>query len=339
MWRARICGLVGIKAILAGRLANSQRTASRGETAEPKGLVRCCSQDAVVILTLVISQYVGLLGYPLSHSISPAFQQAAFDHYGMSVQYELWPAPPEMLESEVSKLRLSHYLGANVTVPHKERIPSLLDEIDSHARSMGAINTIVARDDRLIGYNTDGYGFIRSLQEIGGCDPGGKRVLLLGAGGAGRAAAFSLVAAGAASVTIANRTVRRAESLARDVGGGAASNVAAIPADGPALREAASGSELIVNSTSVGMRHGDAEGLSPLDATLIPPGSLVYDMVYNPPDTPLMRHAEKAGARTLGGLMMLIYQGAAAFELWTGSPAPLDVMAKEGQRALALMTG
>ena len=286
----------------------------------------------------MISQYVGLLGYPLSHSISPAFQQAAFDHYGMSVQYELWPAPPEALESEVSKLRLSRYLGANVTVPHKERIPSLVDEVDSNARSMGAINTIVARDDRLIGYNTDGYGFIRSLQEIGGCDPSGKRVLLLGAGGAGRAAAFSLVAAGAASVTIANRTVGRAESLARDVGG-AANNVAAIPADGPALREAASGSELIVNSTSVGMRHGDAEGLSPLDATLIPPGSLVYDMVYNPPETPLMRHAEKAGARTLGGLMMLIYQGAAAFELWTGSPAPLDVMAKEGRRALALMTG
>lgn len=335
-----MCGLVGcpIEAILAGRLANSQRAASRDDTAEGNGLVRCCIQDAVVILTVVISQYVGLLGYPLSHSISPAFQQAAFDHYGMNVRYDLWPAPPETLESEVSKLRLSRYLGANVTVPHKERIPSLVDEVDSHARSMGAINTIVARDDRLIGYNTDGYGFIRSLQEIGGCDPGGKRVLLLGAGGAGRAAAFSLVAAGAASVTIANRTAGRAESLARDVGG-AAGNVAAIPADGAALREAASGSELIVNSTSVGMRHGDAEGVSPLDAALIPPGSLVYDMVYNPPETPLMRHAEKAGARTLGGLMMLIYQGAAAFELWTGSPAPLDVMAKEGRRALALMTG
>ena len=118
-----------------------------------------------------MSQYVGLLGYPLSHSISPVFQQAAFDHYGMSVRYDLWPTPPEALESEVSKLRLSRYLGANVTVPHKERIRSLVDEVDSHARSMGAINTIVARDDRLIGYNTDGYGFIRSLQETGGCDP------------------------------------------------------------------------------------------------------------------------------------------------------------------------
>ena len=283
-------------------------------------------------------QYVGLLGYPLSHSISPAFQQAAFDHYGMSVQYDLWPTPPEALETEVSKLRRSRYLGANVTVPHKERIPSLVDEVDSLARSMGAINTIVARDDRLIGYNTDGYGFIRSLKEIGGCDPGGKRVLLLGAGGAGRAAAFSLVAAGVASVTIANRTLGRAESLARDVGG-AAKNVVAVPADQASLRAAAAGSELIVNSTSVGMRHGEAEGLSPLDAVLIPPGSLVYDMVYNPPETPLMRHAEKAGARTLGGLMMLIYQGAAAFELWTGREAPLDVMANEGRRALALMTG
>lgn len=283
-------------------------------------------------------QHVGLLGYPLSHSISPAFQQAAFDHYGMRVRYDLWPTPPDALEAEVSKLRRSDYLGANVTVPHKERIPALIDEIDPHARAVGAVNTIVTRGDRLIGYNTDGYGFTRSLREAGGCDPGGKRVLLLGAGGAGRAAAFALTAAGAVSVTIANRTAGRAESLARDVGG-ASNNVTAIPVSGALLREAAAGSELIVNSTSVGMRHGDAEGLSPLDAALIPPGSLVYDMVYNPPVTPLMRHARKAGARTLGGLMMLIYQGAAAFELWTGREAPLQVMTGEGRRALALMAG
>ena len=281
-------------------------------------------------------RYVGLLGYPLSHSISPAFQQAAFDHYGMEVRYELWSTPPEALEPEVSKLRCSPYLGANVTVPHKERIAALVDEVDPHARAVGAVNTIVASGDRLVGYNTDGYGFTTSLQEAGGYDPGGKRVLLLGAGGAGRAAAFSLVAAGAASVTIANRTVSRAESLARDAGG-AAKNVAAIPAAGVLLSKAASGSDLIVNSTSVGMRHGEAEGLSPLDAALIPAGSLVYDMVYNPPETPLMRDARKAGARILGGLMMLVYQGAASFKLWTGSPAPLKVMANEGRRALALM--
>ena len=296
------------------------------------------AETPFVILTAMMSQYVGLIGYPLSHSISPAMQQAAFDHYGMSVRYELWPTPPEALESEVSKLRGSRYLGSNVTMPHKERVLSLLDEVDPQARPVGAVNTIVARDDRLVGHNTDIYGFTRSLREIGGCDPGGKRVLLLGAGGAGRAAAFSLVAAGAASVTIANRTVDRAESLARDTGG-AAKGVAAIPADEELLREAAAGSELIVNATSVGMLHGDAEGLSPLDAALIPPGSLVYDMVYNPAETPLMRHAERVGARTLGGLMMVIYQGAAAFELWTGSPAPLEVMADEGRRALALMSG
>ena len=281
-------------------------------------------------------RYVGLLGYPLSHSISPAFQQAAFDHYGMEVRYELWSTPPEALEPEVSKLRCSPYLGANVTVPHKERIAALVDEVDPHARAVGAVNTIVASGDRLVGYNTDGYGFTTSLQEAGGYDPDGKRVLLLGAGGAGRAAVFSLVAAGAASVTIANRTVSRAESLARDAGG-AVKNVAAIPVAGALLSEAASGSDLIVNSTSVGMRHGEAEGLSPLDAALIPAGSLVYDMVYNPPETPLMRDARKAGARTLGGLMMLVYQGAASFELWTGRPAPLKVMANEGRRALALM--
>ena len=281
-----------------------------------------------------MTKLVGLFGYPLSHSISPAFQQAALDHYSLPVRYDLWPTPSDRLEAEVSKLRGPGYLGANVTVPHKERVRAFLDDVDPLARSVGAVNTIAREGSRLVGYNTDGFGFVKCLVEAGGFAPRNKRVLLLGAGGAARAAAFALAEAGVASLTIANRTLERARSLARDVGDSAES-VRAVPADGGALREAATGAELIVNSTSVGMSHGDAQERTLLDADLIPSGALVFDLVYNPSETPLMREARKAGARTLGGLMMLIYQGAASFERWTGKPAPIEVMVKAGQQALA----
>ena len=136
-------------------------------------------------------QQVGLLGYPLGHSISPAFHQAAFDYYSLPVRYLLWPTPPKGLEAEVGKLRRQRYLGANVTVPYKERICAYLDEIDGLARSIGAVNTIVKKGRKLLGYNTDAYGFTKSLKERGAFEPRGKRVLLLGAGGAARAAAFA----------------------------------------------------------------------------------------------------------------------------------------------------
>lgn len=283
---------------------------------------------------LTMTQLVGLLGYPLSHSISPAFQQAAFDHYGLPIRYDLWPTSLEELEAKVSKLRGPDYLGANVTVPHKERIPALIDDIDHLAYAVGAVNTIVRNGRLLVGYNTDVFGFIKSLEEAGCFDPKDRRALLLGAGGAARAAAFALVTAGVASLTIANRTVERAESLARDVGD-VAKGVTVVHATGVPLSEAVADVELIVNSTSVGMNHGGADGRTLLDAGLIPSGALVYDMVYNPSETPLMREAGKAGARTLGGLMMLIYQGAAAFELWTGRDAPVEIMVRAGQQALA----
>jgi shikimate dehydrogenase len=281
-----------------------------------------------------MTQHVGLLGYPLSHSISPAFQQAAFDHYSLPVRYDLWPTTSEKLEAAVSRLRGPGYLGANVTVPYKERVPALLDEVDALARSIGAVNTIAKEGSRLVGYNTDAFGFMKSLEEAGGFAPMNKNVLLLGAGGAARAAAFALVAAGVASLTIANRTVERAHSLAGDVGNSAES-VRAVPMGGDSLRAAAARADLIVNSTSVGMSHGEAQERTLLNADLIPSGVLVFDLVYNPSETPLMKEARKASARTLGGLLMLIYQGAAAFELWTERDAPIEVMVRAGRKALA----
>ena len=281
-----------------------------------------------------MTQKTGILGYPLSQSISPAFQQAAFNHYALPVRYHAWPTPPDRLETEVGRLRGEEYLGANVTVPHKEQIAAWLDDVDPWARSVGAVNTVVREEGRLIGYNTDSYGLIRSLKVDGDFDPRGKRVLLLGAGGAGRAAAFGLAHEGISWLTIANRTWGRAESLAQEVSR-YVDRVDAIALGGTALDEASASADLVLNSTAVGMKHGAAPEGTPLEVRHIRTDALVYDMVYNPPETPLLRQAAAVGARTLGGLGMLVFQGAASFERWTGKNAPVEVMFQAARKALA----
>ena len=278
-----------------------------------------------------MKQQIALFGYPLSHSISPAFQQAALDSLSIEACYSARPTPPDGLASEVEKLRSDDHLGANVTIPHKERIRACLDRLDPWAESVGAVNTIVKEDGRLVGHNTDGYGFLKSLEERGGFSPEGKSVLLLGAGGAARAAVFALAERKAGSVLIANRTVGRGDALAADVRAHSL-DAASIPMQ--EAGRAAGRVDLIVNATSMGMEPGPNEGLSPLESRDINPRALVYDMVYTPQQTPLMEAARQAGAGVVGGLWMLIYQGAAAFEMWTSREAPVDLMYEAGQRAL-----
>lgn len=279
---------------------------------------------------------VGLIGYPLGHTISPAFQQAAFDHYSLPVKYHAWPTHPDLLQEKVNSLRCAEYLGSNVTVPHKERVAGLVDRLDAAAEAIGAVNTIVRENDGLAGYNTDAYGFVTSLKEVGQFHPRGKRALLLGAGGAARAAVFALAEEGVRSLVIANRTLKRAEALAGSLGSGIR-EIAAVPLSGPSLERAVRDADLIVNSTSVGMQGGDARSVSPLRADLIPASSLVYDMVYNPARTPLLEEAAEAGANCLGGLPMLVYQGAGSFERWTGLDAPVQVMFEAAEEALERM--
>ena len=206
-----------------------------------------------------MTQLAGIFGYPLSHSLSPAFQQAAFNHYGLDVRYLAWETPPEGLAEEVTKLRGGDFIGANVTIPHKESVIALLDEVDPLAQAIGAVNTIVKSAGRLVGHNTDAQGFMRELKDDGDFEPNGKRVLLLGAGGAARAAAFALCREGVASITIANRNVSRAEALAAALHNDAVSVLAAV-LDDTTLEPVALEADLIVNCTSVGMRHGDSEG-------------------------------------------------------------------------------
>ncbi|MBI4310447.1 MAG: shikimate dehydrogenase [Chloroflexi bacterium] len=278
-----------------------------------------------------MTKLLGIIGYPLGHSLSPVFQQAALDHAGIDARYEAWPTPPDQVPQRVRSLREPDVLGANVTVPHKEAVLSHLDRLADMARRIGAVNTIVNRNGALEGHNTDVAGFMRALREDAGFDPRGKRVLLLGAGGAAKAAAFGLADAGVAWLAIANRTVERARELVASLPEGASSR--ALPLDHGAL--ATDGPwDLIVNTTTLGMAGSAAAGETPLEASLIPGGALVYDIVYNPEATPLLAAARKAGARTLGGLPMLIYQGAEAFRLWTGVEAPVGVMFEAARKAL-----
>ncbi len=277
---------------------------------------------------------VGIFGYPLSHSISPAFQQAAFDHLGIDVVYESWPVSPQDLPHKINELRSQRFLGANVTIPHKVAVLDLLDEVDRVAEMIGSVNTILNREGYLLGYNTDTTGLIRSLKDHGNFSLEAKNVLIIGAGGASRAAVFALLNEGVASVVIANRTWEKASRLASELD--EEFNVRAIPFCYKELSLNARESEIIINCSSMGMLNGSAERDSPLTAEQIPLNSLVCDMVYNPTKTPLIREAEKAGAMTLGGLPMLIYQGAESFNIWTSKEAPIDVMFRSANRALGI---
>ncbi|MDY6893071.1 MAG: shikimate dehydrogenase [Chloroflexota bacterium] len=287
-----------------------------------------------------MTKYVGLIGYPLGHSISPPMQQAAFDHLGLDVRYQLWETEQGDLSAAVEGIRQSSRLGSNVTIPYKEMVIPLVDELDDFAREIGAVNTLVNRDGRLVGYNTDAGGFVQALRREGGFDSAGKRVVQLGAGGVARAVSFALARAGAKSFVITDIVAERARDLASDLeqsrssGADTGLEVTVLFQDDPKFVEALLNCDLLINCTPIGMKHSASEGESPLDEKLIPKGIMVYDVVYNPLETPLLAAAKRAGANTLGGLSMLVYQGALAFELWTGKEAPVDIMMNVAKSAL-----
>jgi shikimate dehydrogenase len=281
-----------------------------------------------------MTKRIFLIGHPVGHSVSPAFQQAALDHYGLDVRYEAMDVDVASLPSVVTTLRDPDVMGANVTVPHKEATVALLDELEDGARLIGAVNTIENRDWALVGHNTDARGFLRALKEDAGFDPKDKTALVLGAGGAARAVVVALAGAGVKSLVVANRTLERAEALVDSLRSTLPSAGAVDLLDSDSLSSITAGSQLIVNCTSVGMSGVTGQGETPMRADLIPSSALVCDLVYNPRETPLMREAAAAGAQALGGLPMLVYQGAAAFELWTGKEAPIKVMFQAAEKAL-----
>jgi len=272
-----------------------------------------------------MTKRLGIIGYPIGHSISPIFQQAALDALGIDATYEKWEVTPEGVGDFVNGLRASDTLGINITLPHKQAVIPFLDEVDEWATAAGAVNTIVNHDGRLTGHNTDGPGFLRALLVETGYDPKGTRALILGAGGAARGILLALARGGLDSVVIANRTMDRADTLAKLAVENKVKSEA-IPISGGALLEAAASADLIVNCTSVGMSHGPDEQGTPLTAAQIPASAIVNDVVYTPMETPFLGEAMAAGATALGGLHMLVYQGVLSFQMWTGQEAPADVM-------------
>jgi shikimate dehydrogenase len=280
-------------------------------------------------------RFAGLIGHPVQHSISPRFQQAAFDALGMPVRYDLWDTTEADLPARVDGLRREEMLGANVTIPHKRRVLNLVDDLDPAAEIAGAANTVVNRNGRLAGYNTDIGGFARALRSELEFDVRGRRIGLLGAGGTARAVIAAMASEGAASMVILNRSRERAEELAGEMRSRVMPVLECRPLDASA-EEFLNGCDLLINCTSVGLAGSPLEGQSPLAAEAIPVGSVVVDVIANPVETPWLAKARRLGHRTMGGLPMLVHQGALSFELWTEVDAPLEAMmaaANEAMRA------
>jgi len=258
---------------------------------------------------------------------------AAFVAQGMYAMYGAFDVPPEQLAQAVAGIRTLGLLGVNVTIPYKEAVMAYLDEVAPTARQVGAVNTIVNRGGRLIGYNTDGWGFLISLEERG-VRVAGRHVVLLGAGGAARAVALHLAMAGAAKITIINRTRARAEFLLADLARAHQPVVAAVADVGSQeAREALSEAGLVVNCTPVGMAP-DVDHTPLDDVSLLPPGAVVYDTIYRPLETRLLREARERGLLTINGLSMLVHQGACSWEYWFGRRGPVEVMRAAALAAL-----
>ena len=291
-----------------------------------------------------MTQFISVIGYPLKHSVSPNFQQAALDYYKLDMRYEAQEIKAGNLSAAISQLRQPQNLGANITVPYKEAVLRLIDEVDDFAGVAGAINTIVNRNGRLLGFNTDASGFLKALRDDARFEPKNKRGVIVGAGGAARAVSLALLQEKVSSLIITNRALSRAENLAVSLAEHAAKNkmsteIATVPWQSSKLTETLKHCHLIVNCTTLGMKGSSGEDQSPLASGLVPKGALVYDLVYNPSETPLLRMAKEAGANTIGGLPMLVYQGAASFKMWTGREAPLDIMIKAANQALLKIGG
>jgi len=281
-----------------------------------------------------VTQTAVLLGHPVAHSLSPRFQQAAFDALGIDARYEAWDVTPEELPRTVERLRSATMLGANVTIPHKVAMLYLADRLDAAAERVGAVNTIVRRDGLLHATNTDVPGIERALAEAG-VQLRGQSILLLGAGGAARAVVAAMRAAGAARIVVANRSRVNAEALRAVAGVDLPFAICPLDPASSQLQEAMGQASVVIHSTPLGMRHGPDEAATPVPAELFQHGQVAFDLVYVPERTPFLRAAEQAGARTIGGLAMLIHQGAESFRLWTGLEPPLEVMFRAARGALA----
>ncbi len=276
------------------------------------------------------TQICGIIGDPIEHTMSPVMHNAAFRQLGMDWAYLPFRVGQETVGRAIEGVKALNIRGLNVTIPHKTAVIPYLDGLDPAAERMGAVNTIVNDNGKLTGYNTDAAGFLKALRE-NNIEPRGASIVVLGAGGASRGISF-LLAENGADLTILNRRPERAEDLAGQISTATRTGVKALALDEANLSLALEKADVLVNTTKVGM-------IPDVDRTPVPAGRLrsglaVFDIVYNPLKTRLLADAGAAGALTIGGFEMLVWQGALAFTLWTGQAAPVDLMRKTAREAL-----
>lgn len=273
----------------------------------------------------------GIIGDPLEHTASPAMHNAAFRELGLDYLYAPFPVKEAELGKTVTGMKALNVRGFNVTLPHKVAIMRFLDKLDPLAENIGAVNTVVNKGGILTGYNTDATGFLQALKE-NGVEPAAKNMVIIGAGGAARAISF-ILAQNEASLTILNQ--QSEFDWARELAFRLSrlfQKAKAVVLNDKNLASALKGADVLINATSVGMKPNQKE--SPVPAKLLKRGLVVFDIVYNPPKTKLLKEAEAAGAKTISGIDMLVWQGALAFEMWTGQKAPIELMKKEAIKAL-----
>lgn len=269
------------------------------------------------------TKITGIIGYPLTYTLSPAMHNRAFEALKLNYRYLPFVVEPKNLEDAIKGIKALNIQGINVTMPHKETVVNLLDELSTEAQIIGAVNTIKNDNGRLTGYNTDAGGFIRALEKES-FNPAGKIAIILGTGGAAKAVAVALAQAGAASIIIVGRSINKAETVASSL----RSNFQEISVKTLTFKDNLADisqiGELIVNATPLGMKEsGD---LLPVPLEFIKATHFVYDLIYTPLETALLNGARHKGARASNGLGMLLYQAASAFEIWTGTSAPVEVM-------------
>ncbi len=264
---------------------------------------------------------VGLIGDPVEHSLSPPMHNAAFKHLNLDYVYVPYPVKKESLENAIFGAKALNIKGLNVTIPHKTEVINYLDILDKPAELIGAVNTIKFDGNEVKGYNTDGIGAVRSIEEL--CSIRNKKVIILGAGGAARAVSFQILINGAESLIIANRTPENALKLQKDLIQRLNADVKTIDL-GEKLKNELLNADILINTTPIGM-YPNINHEPLVKAEMMCEDLICNDIVYNPLKTGLLKEAEKAGAKTISGIKMLIYQGMESFKIWTGINPPLDI--------------
>ena len=264
-----------------------------------------------------------VLGHPIGHTLSPAMHNAAFRALGWNATYEALDVPPEKLMGEIAALQKAGFEGLNLTIPLKEVAARNLSKLDESAQLMGAVNTVKFTPEGPVGYNTDGAGFLKAVEEAFGGPVSGKSLFVLGTGGAGRAVALACAGAGVVSVALADARVEVSRKVAMEIETQFFIQNVAVVSEQEEQLIAARKADLVVQATPVGMKAGDA---SPLGKAAFRAGQMAFDLIYMYPETPFMKAAREGGARAANGLGMLLHQGVKAFEIWTGVTPPVDVM-------------